>query len=126
MEMATTNAPIMIMPLTLVIVSKGSDQSRIPALPAVKWRAGKPPALSFCLNLMNSDKYNEMVRCMKDVAVVCAMSINSKMDEESIRLEDGIERLLNDELNLKKVQRNWSITFHTFWQLFIRRLCSYS
>ena len=55
---------------------------------------------------MNSDKYNEMVRCMKDVAVVCAMSINSKMDEESIRLEDGIERLLNDELNLKKVQRN--------------------
>ena len=44
-----------------------------------------------------------MVRCMKDVAVVCAMSINSKMDEEAIRLEDGIERLLNDELNLKKV-----------------------
>ena len=40
---------------------------------------------------------------MKDVAVVCAMSINSKMDEEAIRLEDGIERLLNDELNLKKV-----------------------
>ena len=55
------------------------------------------------LNFSHSDKYNEMVRCMKDVAVVCAMSINSKMDEEAIRLEDGIERLLNDELNLKKV-----------------------
>lgn len=44
-----------------------------------------------------------MVHCMKDVAVVCAMSINSNSDEDRSRLEDGIERLLNDELNLKKV-----------------------
>jgi hypothetical protein len=49
-----------------------------------------------------SDKYNEMVHCMKDVAVVCAMSINSNSDEDRSRLGDGIERLLNDELNLKK------------------------
>ena len=72
---------------------------------------------------------------MKDVAVVCAMSINSKMDEEAIRLEDGIERLLNDELNLKKVLTAYlkpkliNYIPHNFWQLFVRykilakRLC---
>ena len=48
-----------------------------------------------------------MVHCMKDVAVVCAMSINTNSDEERSRLEDGIERLLNDELNLKK-ESHWS------------------
>lgn len=53
-----------------------------------------------------------MVHCMKDVAVVCAMSINSNSDEDRSRLEDGIERLLNDELNLKKVSHwsSWDLT----------------
>ena len=41
-----------------------------------------------------------MVSCMKDVATVCAMNINSG---DTSRLEDGIERLLNNELKLKQV-----------------------
>lgn len=51
-------------------------------------------------NLMCSDRYEDMVRCMKDCAFLCA-DMNGEESINSGSLDSGIDQILNNELHLK-------------------------